>query len=460
MLVIWIVGSVLAGGLLGFWIASLRGKANLAASGSEARARLGVLEQSLQGEKERRLETEGRLAEVESRRESLDREVVRAQERADQATRLIEEQKSFLETSRKELENAFQALAARALEGNSTQFLKVAEQRLATTREQAKHDLETRQKGFETLLAPFRDTLTRLESRTGEIEKAREGAYKGLTEHLNWLKDATSNLKDETTGLTHALRGSQARGRWGEIALRNVVELAGMTEHCDFIEQGTTSDGGRPDLTVKLPGDRVIAVDAKVPMSAYLEAADTSDEKIRSEALSSHVRAVRAHVKTLANRDYAAALGTDVDLVVMFLPADPLLTVAFGEAPELQVEALRAKVLLATPTTLVALLRTVAIYWQQRDITENAEHIAKTARELYDRAAIFGEHLDKAGKGLATAVGAYNAAVGSFRSRVLPMGQKLLDLKAVDLPKKKLESPREIETSPQDVPDQPSLDLT
>ena len=459
MTALWIGLGVLAGGLVGFWVATLRAKARLAAAGSETATRLATLEQSLDAERVRRTEAETELHEVERARSELDRELVRTQERVEQANRLMEEQKAFLEKSRKELEDSFQALAARALQGNTDRFLELAEQRWTTTREQAKHDLETRQKGIETLLEPLKETLGKLETRTTEIEKARQGAYEGLTEHLRWLRDATTGLRDETTGLTRALRGSQARGRWGEIALRNVVELAGMTEHCDFTEQEGTVDGTRPDLTVKLPGERVIAVDAKVPMTAYLDAVDASDPKARSSALTEHVRAVRAHVRALASRDYAESLGTEVDLVVLFLPGDPFLAAAFGEDPELQVEALRSKVLLATPTTLVALLRTVAIYWQQRAIAENAQHIADTAKELYERAAIFGEHLDRAGKGLSTAVEAYNAAVGSFRSRFLPMGQKLMDLKAVDRPKRKLEVPRELEDVPRDVPDQVSLDL-
>ncbi len=205
-----------------------------------------------------------------------------------------------------------------------------------------------------------------------------------------------------------------------------------MTEHCDFEEQETVSSGGRPDMTVRLPGGRFIAVDSKVPLSAYLEAAEAADDAARNAALDRHVAALKAHVKALAGREYARELKGDVDLVVLFLPGDPFLSAAFSRSPDLQVEALRSKVLLATPTTLVALLRTVAIYWQQRALAENAELIASAARELYERTAVFAEHLGKVGRGLGTAVDAYNSAVGSFEKRVVPTGEKLKELKAVE----------------------------
>jgi DNA recombination protein RmuC len=232
------------------------------------------------------------------------------------------------------------------------------------------------------------------------------------------------------------------------MALRRVAELAGMTEHCDFEEQRAIGDGKRPDMTVHLPGNRVIAVDAKAPLSAYLEAAEATDEKTRDGALDRHVKALKSHIKNLALRSYDEALDSDLDLVVMFLPGDPFLAAAFAKDPDLQVEALRSKVLIATPTTLLALLRTVAIYWQQRSMAENAEAIADTARELYERAAKFGEDLAKIGAGLGTALRAYNTAVGSFDRRLIPMSRKLEEMKVSEQSKRELKAPDPILDDP------------
>jgi DNA recombination protein RmuC len=368
---------------------------------------------------------------------AMSREAV-TRSQLENAQKLAADQQGFVEASRRDLENAFKALAAQALDGTTKQFLELAATRLGQARSEATADLDARRTAIEEMLKPLRETLGKLETRTGELEMKREGAYATLMQQVKGLSELTSTLQTQTTSLATALRGSQVRGRWGEIALRNVAELAGMTEHCDFEEQETVSSGGRPDMTVRLPGGRFIAVDSKVPLSAYLEAAEATDEAARGAALDRHVAALKAHVKALAGREYARELKGDVDLVVLFLPGDPFLSAAFSRSPDLQVEALRSKVLLATPTTLVALLRTVAIYWQQRALAENAELIASAARELYERTAVFAEHLGKVGRGLGTAVDAYNSAVGSFEKRVVPAGEKLKELKAVEGAKKEI----------------------
>ena len=317
-------------------------------------------------------------------------------------TEQLDAQRRFVDESRSQLEATFKALASDALDGSTKRFLELAEQRWKTTREEAASDLEKRRQAIETLLAPLKETLKNLDQKTGEIEKARRGAYDALKQDLAHLHETTRTLQDRTTTLASALRGSQVRGRWGEIALRNIAELAGMSEHCDFTEQTTVGDGKRPDMVVKLPEGRLIAVDSKVPLAGYLKSIEATDEAARQAGLKEHVQAVRQHIRTLAGRDYAADLEGDVDLVVLFLPGDPFLAAAFSEDPDLQVEALRSKVLLATPTTLVALLRTVAIYHQQRALADNAREIADTARDLYERAAKFGEDLAKTGKGHGT----------------------------------------------------------
>ena len=425
------------GGVVGWLLAASRERARTAAAEGRAEAVA-----------ERRAELEAEVAHLVQARGELERKVASTEVEVRTAREQLEAQKGFIEGSRKQLEDAFKALASDALEGSSQQFLKLAEQRWRTTREEAAGELEKRKAAIETLLEPLKLTLKNLDDKTGAMEKERRGAYDALKEHLTQLQGATSSLQDKTSTLASALRGTQVRGRWGEIALRNIAELAGMSEHCDFAEQATTSDGKRPDMVVKLPEGRLIAIDSKVPLSGYLKAVEAVDDAARDAGLREHVQAVRAHIKALAARDYAAELEGDVDLVVLFLPGDPFLAAAFGTDPDLQVEALRSRVLVATPTTLVALLRTVAIYHQQRALAENAREIADTARELYDRAAKIGDDLGRAGRGLKTAGDAFNAAVGSYERRFLPMGQKLVDLKVTEQSRRELKAPDLVAVTP------------
>jgi DNA recombination protein RmuC len=380
---------------------------------------------------ERQLETARAAAAEDAKRLGV------AETRVAEAQRLVAEQQAFVERSRKEMETTFQSLATAAVQGSHEQFLKIAEQRLATARSQAAADVDERKKAIEALVAPLRDTLGKLETRTGEIEKAREAAYSRIDEQVKSLLLATTRVEHGTKSLATALtKSSQERGRWGELALRNVAELAGMTEHCDFELQETTASGNRPDMTVRLPGGRRIAVDAKVPLSGYLAAVEATAEDVRDRALSEHVSALRGHVRALSSRDYQAALSAGVDLVVLFLPGDPFLAAAFTRDPDLQVEALRQRVLIATPTTLVALLRTVAIYHQQESLARNAEEIAKTARELYERGAKFGEDLSRVRRGLETALKAYNDAAASFDSRLVPMARRMEEMKVAEQTKR------------------------
>jgi DNA recombination protein RmuC len=431
------LAALVSGGVLGWVLAALRERARTAAAESRAEAAI-----------ERRNQLEVEVADLAEARGALERRVAATDVEVRTAREQLEAQKAFVDDSRKQLEDTFKALASDALEGSSQQFLKLAEQRWQTTREEAAGELEKRKAAIETLLEPLKLTLKNLDEKTGVMEKDRRGAYEGLKEHLTQLQSATSSLQDKTTSLDSALRGTQVGGRWGEIVLRNIAELAGMSEHCDFAEQETVGDGKRPDMVVRLPEGHHIAVDSKVPLAGYLKAMEAADEDTRAAGLREHVQAVRAHIRTLAARDYAAELDGDVDFVVLFLPGDQFLAPAFSEDPNLQVEALRSRVLVATPTTLVALLRTVAIYHQQRVLTENAREIADTARELYDRAAKVGDDLAKAGRGLKTAVDAYNVAVGSFERRFLPMGQKLVDLKVTEQSRRELTAPEPLAVVP------------
>jgi DNA recombination protein RmuC len=440
------------GGVLAWVVAQLRARTQLYTARTEMTERLTTAETAHRHEETRRRELESRADDLAESRAALDRELATARERVSQTEKSFEEQKAYIESSRKEFEDTFKALASSALKGNTEQFLQLAEQRWATTREQASKDLEERKQAIETLLAPLRETLKSLDTKTGDLEKVRQGAYEALQTQIKLLHTSTESLRDKTTSLDTALRSSsQARGRWGEIALKNIAEIAGMSEHCDFEEQEALGDGKRPDMTVRLPGNRFIAVDSKAPLVAYLEAADATEDAARDAALDRHVSALRGHIKELAGRDYAGQLEGDVDLVVLFLPGDPFLGAAFSRAPELQTDALRSKILLATPTTLVALLRTVAIYWQQQSMAQNAEEIFEIAQELYDRAAKFGEHLGRVGKGLRGAVDAYNAAVGSFESRIIPTGRRLEEMKVSERARRQIDAPPAVDKSPREL---------
>ena len=390
------------------------------ATAASETARRGALEQDLSG--------------VRAKVSELDRLLATGGEKLAAAERSLLEQRAFLERASADMDARFRASAADALKGNHQQFLAMASERL-----------ETSQK-------PLRETLEKLEKKTGEIEHARVAAYSRIDEQVRALSLATESVQKGTTTLATALKSNQVRGRWGEMALRNVVELAGMTEHCDFVEQKTTDDGTRPDVTVSLPGGRRIAVDSKAPMDAYFRAVDPAlPDAERERALDQHAAALRSHVMALSRRDYAKALGAGVDLVVLFLPGEPLLSAAFARDPELQGDALRLKILISTPVTLVALLRTVAIYHEQESIARNAEEIAACAHELYERGAKFGDDFAGVGKGLQAALKSFNTAVGSFEGRFIPMSRRLEELKAVEQAKRRLEAPATIDEAPREL---------
>ena len=339
-------------------------------------------------------------------------------------------------------EESFARLARRALEQNNDQFLALAEQRLFTAQERGAAELDGHRRAFVEHLAPLERRLVELRDAAVAMEKDRKADEGQLGGQVNALRDATADLLRQTTRLETALRGSRhVGGRWGELALRNLVELAGMTEHCDFEEQRSADAGHRPDLTVRIPGGGAVAVDAKAPLADYLAASGAEDDATRAEHLARHADAVRAHVRDLAKRDYAKALGTGVDLVVLFLPTDGHLAAAFGARPELQTEAFRQGVLLASPTTLFALLRTIAVYWKQRSLADNARQIFEQALTLYERTAALAEHLGRVGKGLRASVGAFNQAVGSFERRVLPAGRRLEEMRVAENTKAALRAP-------------------
>ena len=289
-------------------------------------------------------------------------------------------------------------------------------------------------------LKPLRDELAKLERETKEMEKTRSQAYGSLRTELQSLRESTQTLQEQSTALATALKGSsRTRGVIGEMILRNIIEMAGMTKHCDFLEQVQTPDGGRPDIVVNLPGKGQIPIDAKFPFAAYHEAMETEDPAARESLLQQHATDLTRHIDELRRRDYATALGGQIDFTVLFLPGEHLLSAAFEQKPELLERALADRILIATPVTLVALLRTVGLYWKQHDLAEGAREIQEQASELHKRIGIFVGHLANLGKNLGRAQDAYNDAVGSYEARVLPAGRQLEALNATTGELEKLE---------------------
>jgi DNA recombination protein RmuC len=297
-------------------------------------------------------------------------------------------------------------------------------------------------------VAPLREALARYELRVGQLERDRVGAYESLREQVRAMSEVSGQLRVETSQLVAALRAPQVRGRWGEHQLRRIVEAAGMLEHCDFSEQvsGVTDAGGvRPDLVVRLHGGRQVVVDAKVPFEGYLAAMEADDDASRDHRLLQHARQLKAHIDQLSAKTYWAAFDPSPEFVVMFIPADPFLDAALKREPMLLEYAFARNVVLATPSTLVALLRTVAYAWRQEALARNAITVHSLARELYTRLSTMGEHFAKVGTSLGGAVTAYNRAVGSLEARVLVSARRLADLgvSAEELP-----TPAQIEVAP------------
>jgi DNA recombination protein RmuC len=344
------------------------------------------------------------------------------------------ERQAATEDVRRQLVGEFAELSRRALHQNNSQFLELADARMAEAQQSARGDLDRRTQAIEQLLSPLRDQLGRYEEGLRRLELDRQGAYSSLSEQVKALTQSQERLQLETRNLVTALRSPATRGRWGELQLRRVVEMAGMLEHCDFDEQvtATGADGRtRPDMVVHLPGAKHVVVDAKVPLQAFLDANEATDDDLRRTHLVSHARHLRAHVDALAKKAYWQQVADSPGFVVAFVPGDPLLAAALEHDPALLEHAVASHVLLATPTTLIALLRTVAYGWQQEALAENAREVQLMGRELYKRLATFGEHMARTGRSLSGAVDAYNKAVGSLERNVFPQARRFHDLGVV-----------------------------
>ena len=353
----------------------------------------------------------GAEAELRGRLEAEQAARVQAETRLEAERKNLAEQRALLDEAETKLKDAFAALSAEALKESRQEFLGQAGERLK----------------------PIQDLLAKYEEQLRQVEKARNDAYGGLREYLEALKAAHQGLQKETHQLSTALRSPTVRGRWGEVTLRRVVELAGMSSYCDFDEQASvaTEEGRlRPDMTVRLPNDRVIIVDSKAPLEAYMDAVEASDEAGRKAALERHTQALRAHVRALCQKAYWSQFDNAPDFVVLFLPGESFFIAALEADRSLMEDAFRSNVVLASPATLFALLKAVATGWQEHALAENAEKIADVGRDLYERVRVFAENLRDVGSGLRSAAKAYDAAVGSYQSRLEPGARKLAELGA------------------------------
>jgi DNA recombination protein RmuC len=391
--------------------------------------------------------SEARCEELRGRLEVMDREFVELQQRLSDAesarsateakltetVRGLQEQRTLLEDAKSRLSDAFKSLAADALAHNSEGFLTLAEQKFKALSDGTKTELDARRTAVAELIKPLNRALEDYQRQAHELEAKRLREISAVSEQLRALAQAQVTLQTETSRLVNALKSPQVRGRWGEIALRKTAELAGMSRHCDFVEQETVmSDTGRlrPDMIVRLPAGREVVVDSKVPLGGFMEALEAESEDGREQALARHAVQVKQHVATLASKEYWNQLSVAPEFVVMFIPNDSFLAAAAEQDPGLLESALTSNVVIATPTTFIALLRAIAFGWRQEIMAESAQKICHLGQELSDRMATVTGHLTDLGRSIARSVESYNATVGSFESRLLKSARKFKELGA------------------------------
>ncbi|UCE63721.1 MAG: DNA recombination protein RmuC [Nitrospirota bacterium] len=426
--------------VIGWLVGHVRGKTTTAAAESRSQ--------------ELRLQLESVQSQFDQFREQfreMEVKKIAAETKIMEAEKNLAAQQTLLEEAKTTLSDTFKSLAAEALAGNNAGFLTLAEQKFKALKEEASSDLDQRKTSIEALIQPLSQTLTSYQKESKELEDKRIRELSSVGEQLRQLSSDQSTLRTETAKLVNALQKPQVRGRWGEITLRKTAELAGMSPHCDFIEQESveTETGRlRPDMVVKLPAAREVIVDSKVPLEAFLESLGAKTDEEREAALVRHAAQVKQHVNKLASKDYWEQFKSAPEFVVLFIPNDSFLSAAAEKDSSLIESAIGKNVVIATPTTFIALLRAIAYGWRQEQVAESAQRISALGQELSDRMATLADHLIKVGGSLAKAVESYNAAVASLESRILPSARKFKQLGAGS--KKEIEELQVIEQQPRE----------
>ncbi len=403
------------------------------------------LNEQLSQEKRKSQELEGKVVELEEKIEGMNKElseknaeIIRLNEELRSERERFKEKMQVIEKAQVELEKAFKAVSSEVLQKNNEIFLQLAKEKLQAFKEEMQNTFKAKEEAIEHLTKPIKEALEKVSYEIREMEAKREGAYRGIEEQIKSLvRDHIPRLQKETESLARALRQPQVRGRWGEIQLKRVVEMSGMLPHCDFYEQVSYEgeDGTlRPDLVINLPGNKKIAVDSKAPFNAYIEALESDGDKMH-EKLKEYARAIRKHIQQLSDKKYweglQRRLGRSPEFVILFIPGEAFFSAALQVDPTLIEFGVERKVLIATPITLIAILRAVAYSWHEQSMAENAIRIAKLGKELYERLKTLTSHLNGLGRALDKTVELYNKAVGSYERRVLSSARRFENLLAI-----------------------------
>lgn len=415
----FLAGLLLGGIFAGLWVTS-----RLRPQAQRAEAMVDELRRQVDQERDAITSLRQELSDAQQAR-------VTAETRMEDASRQLTDQKVLIDHTRQELVGSFQALSGEALKQNNEAFLKLAAVSFEALQIKAEGDLVQRQHAVDALVRPLQESLQRYDEQLRFLEQSRQSAYGGLDQHLRSLAESQQRLQQETGNLVKALRAPTVRGQWGELTLKRVAELAGMVDHCDFAEQlSVTGDEGRfrPDMVVQLPGGRQIIVDAKTVLSAYLDAHEAQNEAQQMEALRRHAAQVKSRMDELSLKAYWTQFDRAPEFVVLFLPGEQFLGAALDQNPRLIEEGFANGIVLATPATLIALLRSVAYGWRQERMTAHAEEAGRLGKELYERMAVLAEHMNDVGQALGKSVSAYNRAVGSLETRILPAARRFKEL--------------------------------